>query len=88
MREAGAEKERVKKWKEVAGGAKGNADKGNVRRVVSLLKMFTGLLRVKWVASAVTSMQTTSKHNSLIHRAVDPSVSSRLSRSSLLDQIK
>lgn len=30
------------------------------------LKMFTRLLRIKWVANALTSMQTLSKHNSLM----------------------
>lgn len=65
---AEAVRERVKEWKEVAGGGKETRTKGlGYFRVAPPLKMFTGLLRVKWVANAVTSMQTTSKHNSLIH---------------------
>lgn len=51
----------------MAGGAKGTRTKGLVLSSGPSLKMFTGLLCVKWVANAVTSMQTTSKHNSLIH---------------------
>lgn len=53
------------------------------------LKMFTGLLRVKWVANAVTSMQTTSKHNSLIQCIAQGAfhVATRLSPSRLPDQI-
>lgn len=47
----------------------GKGDKGYFLVLSSgppLPKMFTGLYCVKWVANAVTSMQTTSKHNSLI----------------------
>lgn len=41
-------------------------DKGTCNEWPSRLKMFTSLLRIKWVANALTSMQTLSKHNSLI----------------------
>ena len=69
VRRQGWCRERVKERKEVAGVV------GKETRTKGLgtfewppsLKMFTGLLRVKWVTNAVTSMQTASKHNSLIH---------------------
>lgn len=53
-----------RKWPEVQ---RKHRQRGSYFRVAHPLKMFTGLLRVKWAANAVTSMQTTSKHNSLIH---------------------
>lgn len=60
---------------EESGNGKGDADKRYflvLSSGPSLLKMFTGLLRVKWAANAVTSMQTTTKHNSLIRSGPVP----------------